>query len=251
MTNLNNKKLTFIAIGECMVELTAQAGNKQCKIGFAGDTFNTTWYMKAFSDEISWDVAYFTRVGEDQLSTELLEFIQKSNINTQYISRDCERHLGLYMSQMIDGDRIFTYWRDNSAAREMFCTKIHFEHAIAMADKLYFSGITLAILTKDNRDWLIASLKHARTQGKTVIFDPNIRFNLWKHHDEIKHYINEAARVSDIVLPSFDDEKIKLSENDESSYNVTNHDYQKKINSVKNEKIKKSLIKLSKVFKTK
>jgi len=32
---------------------------------------------------------------------------------------------------------------------------------------------------------------------------------------------------------------------------VTNHDYQKKINSVKNEKIKKSLIKLSKVFKTK
>ncbi len=46
-------------------------------------------------------------------------------------------------------------------------------------------------------------------------------------------------------------EKIKPSTNDESIYNVTNHDYQKKINSVKNEKIKKSLIKLSKVFKTK
>jgi len=30
-----------------------------------------------------------------------------------------------------------------------------------------------------------------------------------------------------------------------------NHDYQKKINSVKNEKIKKSLIELSKVFKKK
>ena len=46
-------------------------------------------------------------------------------------------------------------------------------------------------------------------------------------------------------------EKIKPSTNDESSYNVTNHDFQKKINSVKNEKIKKSLMKLSKVFKTK
>ena len=57
--------------------------------------------------------------------------------------------------------------------------------------------------------------------------------------------------VEKIKLTSFDDEKIKPSTNDESSYNVTNHDFQKKINSVKNEKIKKSLIKLSKVFKAK
>ena len=57
--------------------------------------------------------------------------------------------------------------------------------------------------------------------------------------------------VEKIKLTSFDDEKINPSINDEGSYNVTNHDYQKKINSVKNEKIKKSLIKLSKVFKTK
>ena len=57
--------------------------------------------------------------------------------------------------------------------------------------------------------------------------------------------------VGKIKLTSFDDDKIKPSANDESSYNVTNHDFQKKINSVKNEKIKKSLMKLSKVFKTK
>ena len=57
--------------------------------------------------------------------------------------------------------------------------------------------------------------------------------------------------VEKIKLASFDYEKINPSSNDESSYNVTNHDYQKKINSVKNEKIKKSLIKLSKVFRTK
>ena len=57
--------------------------------------------------------------------------------------------------------------------------------------------------------------------------------------------------VEKIKLTSFDDEKIKPSSNDESYYEVTNHDFQKKINSVKNEKIKKSLMKLSKVFKTK
>jgi len=57
--------------------------------------------------------------------------------------------------------------------------------------------------------------------------------------------------VEKIKLSSFDDEKIELPSNDENSYNVTNHDYQKKINNVKNEKIKESLIKFSKVFKKK
>ena len=51
--------------------------------------------------------------------------------------------------------------------------------------------------------------------------------------------------VEKIKLSSFDDEKIETYTSDEKSYDVTNHDYQKKINSVKNEKIKKSLIKLS------
>ncbi len=57
--------------------------------------------------------------------------------------------------------------------------------------------------------------------------------------------------VKKIKLTSFNDEKIEPSTNDGNSYNVTNYDYQKKINSIKNEKIKKSIIKLSKVFRKK
>ena len=57
--------------------------------------------------------------------------------------------------------------------------------------------------------------------------------------------------VEKIKLSSFDDEKIETYTSDEKSYDVTNHDYQKKINSVKNEKIKKPLIKLSKIFRKK
>ena len=57
--------------------------------------------------------------------------------------------------------------------------------------------------------------------------------------------------VEKIKLSSFDDEKIETYTSDEKSYDVTNHYYQKKINSVKNEKIKKSLIKLLKIFRKK
>ena len=57
--------------------------------------------------------------------------------------------------------------------------------------------------------------------------------------------------VERIKLASFDDKKIEPSVNDKNSYDAANYYFQKKINDVKNKKIKKSLLQLSKVFKKK
>ena len=57
--------------------------------------------------------------------------------------------------------------------------------------------------------------------------------------------------VENLKLTSFDDEKIFPKIEKINDQNVTNDKYQKKIKDVKNEKIKKSLLELSKVFKEK
>ena len=57
--------------------------------------------------------------------------------------------------------------------------------------------------------------------------------------------------VKKIKFTSFDDQKKNLYKEDGYQKNVTNNKYQKKVNDVKNEKIKKSLIELTKVFKLK
>ena len=57
--------------------------------------------------------------------------------------------------------------------------------------------------------------------------------------------------VEKLKFTSFDDEKKILSKENDQEENVTNNKYQKKINDVKNEKIKKSLLELTKVFKEK
>ena len=57
--------------------------------------------------------------------------------------------------------------------------------------------------------------------------------------------------VEKLKFTSFDDEmKIRFKAKDQGE-NVTNNKYQKKINDVKNEKIKKSLLELTRVFKKK
>ena len=57
--------------------------------------------------------------------------------------------------------------------------------------------------------------------------------------------------VEKIKFMSFDDENLKITKESSERNNVTNDMFHKKINDVKNEKIKKSLIELSKVFKEK
>ena len=57
--------------------------------------------------------------------------------------------------------------------------------------------------------------------------------------------------VEKLKFTSFNDEKEIISNEKDQQINVTNKKYQKKINDVKNEKIKKSLLELTKVFKEK
>ena len=57
--------------------------------------------------------------------------------------------------------------------------------------------------------------------------------------------------VEKLKFTSFDDEKKLSSHENLVAENVTNDKYQKRINDIKNEKIKKSLLELSKLFKKK
>ena len=56
--------------------------------------------------------------------------------------------------------------------------------------------------------------------------------------------------VEKLKFNSFDDDKQFFLRENNQNKNVTNKKYQNQINSVKNEKIKKSLLELTKVFKT-
>ncbi len=104
-----------LSIGECMVELS-QAGQGLLRKGFAGDTFNTAWYLRAVLSQ-NWQVDYLTALGDDPLSEELLAFMQKAGIGTGLIRRIPGKTPGLYLISLKDGERTFSYWRDTSAAK--------------------------------------------------------------------------------------------------------------------------------------
>jgi hypothetical protein len=61
----------------------------------------------------------------------------------------------------------------------------------------------------------------------------------------------EYSKKEIIKFISFDDAQTKFKKNEENNISATNNKYEDRIKGIKNEKIKKSLIELSKIFKQK
>ncbi|WP_137155366.1 sugar kinase [Rhizobium sp. FKL33] len=202
----------LLCIGECMIELASLGGDTFRK-GFAGDTFNTAWYARAFLPG-DWSVAYFTALGDDEASSDMEGFMQGAGIETGFIRRLPGLSPGLYMIHLKDGERSFSYWRSNSAAKRLADDDAALDAAISASDIVYFSGITLAILAPDARARLMTSVAKARAAGKLVAFDPNLRPRLWASLDEMRESITDGARVASLVLPGFDDEAVYFGDAD-------------------------------------
>lgn len=203
----------FVSIGECMVEFAQSNTQGMWARNFAGDTFNTAWYFKKLATN-DWKTAYFTCVGDDKVSHELLSFIANAGIETDQIARLPGKSPGLYSIELDGAERSFSYWRDSSAARELASNPDLLAKTLSDAHEVYFSGITIAILTDDHKRNFIDALLSARKSGTIISFDPNIRPRLWSGPESICHWTHEAAKASNRVFPTHDDEAELFSDKD-------------------------------------
>lgn len=195
----------FVAIGECMIEMSGGDGGDY-RLGYAGDTLNTTWYARALLPA-GWSTDYVTALGDDLYSTRMRDFFAGNGIGTGHIQSIPDKRPGLYLIHQADGDRHFTYWRDRSAAKQLADDRVALDAALVGADLVYFSGITLAILDDHARGRLLHAIVTARDNGARVAFDPNVRPALWSSSEVMRSVLTVGATLSDIVLPTHSDEK--------------------------------------------
>ena len=157
----------LLAIGEVMAEIRVGAEGGFV-LGFAGDTYNTAVYA-AREMRHPGSVGYVTRIGREPLSKALLDQAATEGLDVGHIAVDDDRNIGIYaVATDAHGERSFSYWRSQSAARRLFAVE---ETALFMppAKIIYLSGITLAILTQAARSRLfdmLAGLRDERNKGR-------------------------------------------------------------------------------------
>lgn len=242
--------MKIACIGEVMIELSIAGDDDRAHVGVAGDTYNTAVYLQRhlrFHQEYPRKqqlnqplhghreqyqerpagnvpgenhpaVAYLTVLGTDSFSDQIISRIKAEQIDTCAIHRTPDRVPGLYaITTDAQGERSFTYWRNQSAARLLFDESAGPAlESLVDFDVLYYSGITLAILPTGMRDRFLAFLSEFRQRpGKRVAFDSNYRPRLWSSREEAVRSTESAWRCCDIALPSLDDEMALFGDADE------------------------------------
>lgn len=196
------KKIYFL--GECMVELRAIDESGMGK-SFAGDVYNSSVYLKRCFPEVS--AAMVTAVGKDTLSHQMINMFEQENIDTQWVFQHEDKAPGLYLVETdAAGERSFTYWRNDSAARKVVSfLNDDVVKQLADGDMFFFSGISLAVVEESARELLWQKLEYLKHAGVTLVFDPNYRARLWPDSQEAKRQFDCALQLSDIILPGVED----------------------------------------------
>lgn len=191
-------------MGECMAELREIAPG-HLRQSFAGDFYNTAVYLKRAFTHI--DTCLLTAVGKDKLSEAMLAHCAQEQLNCTSVVRSSERIPGLYwINTDAEGERTFTYWRENSAARQlMSLTDEVTRERLMRADWFFFSGISLAIIEPQDRPFFWTLLKDLKRAGVKIAFDPNYRARLWPEAAVAKQNFEKAFGFCDLLLPGVDD----------------------------------------------
>jgi 2-dehydro-3-deoxygluconokinase len=197
--------MRITVVGEGMLELSQVGG--AWRLGYGGDTLNTAIHLARAGH----GVRYLTALGADAFSRKMAAEWRAEGLDCSLVLTHPVRQPGLYaVSTDADGERSFTYWREASAAREMFALP---ESAAALAeatrsDLLYFSLITLAILPPAGRARLLELARDVRAAGGRVAFDGNYRARLWPSEAEARAARDAAVAAADIGLPTLEDEAL-------------------------------------------
>ncbi|MFC3173739.1 sugar kinase [Novosphingobium bradum] len=198
----------IVCVGEGMLELAGRKGEWDLRYG--GDMLNTAIHLSRGGH----DVALLTALGKDRLSRRLKEAWADEGLDTSLILEHPTRHAGLYAIDFDQaGARSFNYWRENSAAREMFALAdtALWRRAIAGVDLLVFSLISLAILPLNGRAALLMLADMAREGGGRVAFSGKYRPALWPSAEEARNWCDRAIGVASFGLATREDE-IQLGE---------------------------------------
>lgn len=206
---MTGNRLRVACVGEAMIELS-RGSDGNGVLSFAGDVLNTAAYLSQLGGN-QVEAYLVTSIGKSESeAARFSNFLDRNKIQSDYVVAHPDRKIGLYSISVNEvGERSFEYWRTQSASRELFDSiGLDIGEKLKGFDLVYFSGITLAILSEQGRINLITLANTLRSQGTLIAYDSNHRPTLWNSEEQARFWNHQALLACDIALPSEDDERL-------------------------------------------
>lgn len=146
---------------------------------------------------------YVGMVGKDAFGDFLIDTVKSYGVKNEYIYQTEQANTSLaFVSLMDNGQREFSFYRNPGA--DMLLEEKHVETINISKDDL-ISFCSVDLIEAPVKYATKRFLEKANEIGATVLFDPNLRFNLWNDLDELKEIVLEFVKYAQIIKISDDE----------------------------------------------
>ncbi|MGB8000009.1 MAG: sugar kinase [Anaerobacillus sp.] len=208
------KSLDVVTLGETMVlfstpdQLSLEYAHQVTK-QIAGAESNVAIALARLGVQAGW----ISKLGEDPFGRYIHKFIRGEGVDTSEVLFTGEAPTAVFFKEKVSAENVNVYYyRKNSAASLLMESDLNEEY-LTSARFLHVTGITPA-LSETCKRAVLRAIRLAKSNGVTIVFDPNIRFKLWENHEEARDVLLEIASLSDYLLPGIDEATFLTGEND-------------------------------------
>jgi sugar/nucleoside kinase (ribokinase family) len=198
-----------VTLGEAMTMFVAETpGPLDGVMRFSKRTAGAETNVAIGLARLGFKVGWQSRFGSDSMARYLLAAIGGEGVDCSQVSCHAgERTAFMFKGRVEDGsDPPIEYHRQGSAASRFGPEHLD-EAQIAAARHLHVSGVFPA-LSASTLAATRRAMAVARSHGKTIGFDPNLRPTLWPSREAMRETINDLAAQADWVLPGIEEGRL-------------------------------------------
>ena len=191
------KPYDVVALGEVLIDFTpagkSENGNPIFERNPGGAPANVLAALSNFGKK----TGFLGKVGTDMFGDYLKGVLQDHGIDTAGLLQTSKYNTTLAFVQLDEkGDRTFSFYRNPGADLMLYPYEVNKE-MISNCKVFHFGSVSMT--GNPAREATLSAAAYAKSLGKIVSYDPNLRELLWENEVEARKYMLEGMPFADIL----------------------------------------------------
>jgi fructokinase len=220
MDKINSTDIVYdaAAVGELLIDFTPSGISEQGGMLFERNPGGAPANVLAAMAKLGLRTAFIGKVGLDPFGAFLKDVLEKQAIDTKGLLQTEEAKTTLAFVHLDEtGDRTFSFYRNPGA--DMLLTEEEVKEEILRKASIFHFG-SVSMSREPARGATLKAAEKARSMGKLVSYDPNLRPPLWENLAEAKNIILQGLQYTDIFKIS-EEELVFLTETNDLEYGTS------------------------------
>lgn len=186
-----------VALGELLIDFIQCGNSSQGNPMFEANPGGAPCNVLAMLAKLGYKTAFIGKVGEDSFGKMLGQTVEKIGISTEGLLYDKTVNTTLALVHTKeDGDRDFSFYRKPGA--DIMLQESEINKNLIRDCKVFHFG-TLSLTDEPAESATRSALDYAKSEGKIISFDPNLRPPLWDNLEHAKEAVWYGIEACDIL----------------------------------------------------